>query len=61
MTRLAARTGKPRISPSARALAAAHFAHKRLIAEADRLLAAGDVQIARTERVIERVRRELGT
>lgn len=33
--------------------------HRRLIAEADRLLAAADVQIARRERVIERVRREL--
>ena len=33
--------------------------HRRLIAESDRLLAAADVQIARRERVIERVRREL--
>ena len=42
-----------------RALALAR-AHRKRIAEADRLLAAADVQIARRERVIERVRRELG-
>jgi len=34
-------------------------AHRKRIAESDRLLAAADVQIARRERVIERVRREL--
>lgn len=33
--------------------------HQRLLAEADRALAAADVQFARGERVIQRVRREL--
>lgn len=35
--------------------------HRRLLAEADRLIAVSDVHLARVERVIRAVRRELAS